>query len=98
MNVKINKLILEIPEIKELFIYPSCGDETNAMGAAYYISAQKNRSLKDQSAQRSLLGTEFSDSEVEEALRKFKFRSPVCFRRIENIEQKIAQRLAEGIS
>ncbi len=35
LNVKANKRILELPEIEELFIYPSCGDPTNSMGAAY---------------------------------------------------------------
>jgi carbamoyltransferase len=35
MNVKANKKVMEIPEVKELFIMPSCGDETNSIGAAY---------------------------------------------------------------
>lgn len=34
MNVKANQAIAAIPELADLFIYPSCGDETNAMGAA----------------------------------------------------------------
>ena len=40
MNVKLNKTIMELPEVEDLFVYPSCGDETNAMGAAYYAYAQ----------------------------------------------------------
>jgi carbamoyltransferase len=96
MNVKANKLIMEIPEVKELFIYPSCGDETNAMGAAYYVFAQKTGGTGFRPLRDLYWGPKFCDSEVEEALRKFKFRSPVCFRRIENIEQEIARRLAEG--
>jgi len=35
MNVKANKRILELPEVEELFVFPSCGDETNAIGAAW---------------------------------------------------------------
>jgi len=35
MNVKANKVIMEIDEVESLFIFPSCGDETNAIGAAY---------------------------------------------------------------
>ena len=35
MNVKANKAILEIKDVEKLFIFPSCGDETNSMGAAY---------------------------------------------------------------
>lgn len=37
MNVKANKVIAELPEVADLYIYPSCGDETNAMGAAYAV-------------------------------------------------------------
>jgi carbamoyltransferase len=35
MNVKLNKLIAGLPEVEELFVMPSCGDESNAMGAAF---------------------------------------------------------------
>jgi carbamoyltransferase len=35
MNVKANQAIAALPEVEDLFIFPSCGDETNAMGAAY---------------------------------------------------------------
>jgi carbamoyltransferase len=35
MNVKANKLLLEMEEIEDMFVFPSCGDETNAIGAAY---------------------------------------------------------------
>ncbi|MBI4421619.1 MAG: hypothetical protein HY560_12410, partial [Gemmatimonadetes bacterium] len=41
MNVKANKAIMELPEVDELFVYPSCGDETNAMGAAYWVYAER---------------------------------------------------------
>jgi len=34
MNVKLNKLIAGLSEVEELFVMPSCGDESNAMGAA----------------------------------------------------------------
>ncbi len=34
MNVKLNKLVLELPEVKKLFIMPSCSDESLMIGAA----------------------------------------------------------------
>lgn len=34
MNVKLNKLVLELPEVKKLFIAPSCSDESLMIGAA----------------------------------------------------------------
>lgn len=35
MNVKLNKAIGEIPGVEDLWVFPSCGDETNAVGAAW---------------------------------------------------------------
>lgn len=44
MNVVANLRILKLPEVDELFVYPSCGDETNAMGAALQVYAETMRS------------------------------------------------------
>ena len=96
MNVKANKMIMELPEIEELFIYPSCGDETNAMGAAYQVYVETCGTDKVSRLRDVYWGQDTSDAEVENALRSFKFRSPVQFRRAENIEQEIARLLAEG--
>jgi carbamoyltransferase len=35
MNVKMNKVIGELSEVDDMYIFPSCGDETNAIGAAW---------------------------------------------------------------
>jgi len=40
MNVKVNKLILEMPFIKNLFVFPSCSDEFLCIGSAYQAYAQ----------------------------------------------------------
>ncbi|WP_052667092.1 carbamoyltransferase C-terminal domain-containing protein [Nitriliruptor alkaliphilus] len=39
MNVKANQRIYRLDEVEDLFIFPSCGDETNAMGAAFEAQA-----------------------------------------------------------
>jgi carbamoyltransferase len=96
MNVKANKMIMELPEIEELFIYPSCGDETNTMGAAYQVYVETCGTDKVSRLRDVYWGQDTSDAEVENALRSFKFRSPVQFRRAGNIEQEIARLLAEG--
>ena len=41
MNVKANQAILSLPEVEELFVFPSCGDETNSIGAAYWVYSQE---------------------------------------------------------
>ncbi len=42
MNVKLNKAIMELPEVDDLFVFPSCGDETNAIGAAMFVAAERS--------------------------------------------------------
>jgi carbamoyltransferase len=39
MNVKGNKIISEMPEIKDMFIFPSAGDESTCVGAAMSVYA-----------------------------------------------------------
>ncbi len=96
MNVKVNKLVMELPEVQELFIYPSCGDETNAMGAAYWVYAEKAGVAKISPLRDLYWGPEFSDDEVEEALRRFAFQRPVRIERVTPIEPRVAALLAEG--
>jgi carbamoyltransferase len=96
MNVKANKAIMELPEVQELFVYPSCGDETNAVGAASWVYAEKAGVAKIAPLRDLYWGPEFADDEVEDALRRFPFRTPVTCRRVTAIEGSIAQLLAEG--
>ena len=96
MNVKANKLIMELPEIQDLFVYPSCGDETNAMGAAYFVHAEK-AGIAGMAPLRDLyLGPRFTDDEVEAALHAFTFSSPVKYERLSSIEATVARLLAAG--
>lgn len=37
MNVKANKSIYELPNVDGLFVFPSCGDEMNSVGAAFHV-------------------------------------------------------------
>lgn len=96
MNVKANKSILEIPELEQLFVYPSCGDSTNSMGAAYqaysdlcgqYGAAKNIETLKD-----VYWGPEYSDDEI----RKVLAASGCPFEREPDIEKKTAELLTRG--
>tara|TARA_B100000212_G_scaffold342299_1_gene328702 strand:+ start:799 stop:2523 length:1725 start_codon:yes stop_codon:yes gene_type:complete len=46
MNVKANKIISELEDLKELFVFPSCGDESLSFGAAWleYVKFTKDQS------------------------------------------------------
>lgn len=43
MNIKMNKKIAEMSEVASVDVFPSCGDESNAFGIAFYIEASEGR-------------------------------------------------------
>jgi carbamoyltransferase len=100
MNVKANKEILALPEVEELFVFPSCGDETNSVGAAYWVYAQERLRLNQRVDIEPLgpiyWGGGFDDSEVETALKQYKGTNPIRYKQVENIERLTAEMLASG--
>jgi carbamoyltransferase len=100
MNVKANKEILALSELEELFIFPSCGDETNSVGAAYWVYAQEclraNQPVNIEPLGSIYWGRDFSDSEVETALKQYKGSSKLNYRHVDNIERLVAETLARG--
>jgi carbamoyltransferase len=100
MNVKANKELLALPEVEELFIFPSCGDETNTMGAAYWKYAQ-DRLRANKPVDIAPIGPiywarGFSDADAEEALRTFKGQSRYHVEYVQDIERLTAQTVASG--
>jgi carbamoyltransferase len=96
MNVKANKAIMELPEVDELFVYPSCGDETNAMGAAYWVHAQKAGCEGIKPLQQVYFGPRYSNDQVEQALKGYRFQRAVHFAKMPRIERSVAELLAKG--
>jgi carbamoyltransferase len=100
MNVKTNQRLLELSEIEELAIMPSCGDETNSIGAAYLTYAEervKNNQLPNIKPLGPIyFGNEITEKEIEESLKNFPFLSKVRADYYEDIERKIAELLAKG--
>jgi len=93
MNVKANKVIMELPEVESLFIYPSCGDETNAMGAAYKTYADHADPKTIRPLHGLYLGRSFDDDAVRKALQK---TNGYSWEYVADIEAASAKLLAEG--
>jgi carbamoyltransferase len=74
MNVKMNKRIMEIPEVEQVFVMPSCGDESNPIGAAYLAYAQycheTGKVVDSRPPQDLYLGEDFTDESVSSEIRK----------------------------
>ncbi|MBN1882010.1 MAG: hypothetical protein JW885_07545 [Deltaproteobacteria bacterium] len=96
MNVKANMIISELPEVEKLFIYPSCGDETNSIGAALYAWGAHNDPEEIPPLGDFYLGPNFSDKDVEKKVETYSFESDISITRVENPEVAAARLLAEG--
>ena len=99
MNVKVNKRIMEIPEVKELFIFPSCGDETNIFGATwnFYINNQlkQNEKLDLKPFGHLYLGTEIINNNVEKEFKNFSKKHKIEYEYRNDITQFIGELISE---
>lgn len=93
MNVKLNKRLMELPEVDSLFVFPSCGDETNVFGALYLAYWQKTGQLP-KSLKHFYWGGEFSDEEIKQTLDVYPFEHEVSTELSTDIEKTIANLLA----
>jgi carbamoyltransferase len=93
MNVKLNKRIMELPEVRELFIMPSCGDESNPIGAAYLAYAEHCREIGETPRCTPLgdlyLGEEFDEKVIRDELS----RQGLEFQKEDRVESHVAELL-----
>jgi carbamoyltransferase len=97
MNVKANGLIAEEDWLRDLFVFPSCGDESNAVGAAYLAYAARGGT-----APRPLgpayLGPAIEAAEVEAVIRTRDLSTRYRVSEHENIADRIADLLvSDGV-
>jgi carbamoyltransferase len=91
MNVKTNKLILELDIFDKIFFMPSCGDESISIGAAYKIFEEDE---VYQSPLNSLCkGQSFSDRDVERTLEKYP--DSLLIKKCNDIEREIVSKLID---
>lgn len=96
MNVKANQAIAQLPEVKDLWIFPSCGDETNTMGAAYavYHELAPADAPPIEPVRTVYWGPEASPAEMEQALQAS--GEAFTWHRPADIASHAAQALARG--
>ena len=99
MNVKANQKIAEIPEVKKLFVMPSCGDESNALGACYYgykLYCKRNK-IKFSPAPFSnlYLGPAYSTDYINDLIKRINLNEKYKITKPKNINKEIAKLLAK---
>lgn len=102
MNVKANARVLEMPEVEELFVMPTCTDASNSLGAAYSAYAQvrhaNNQSMDSKPLGPLYLGEDISDQQVRSAVNALRDgeSSRVHVEWPNDPEAVVAQLLAKG--
>ena len=90
LNVKLNKVLLEHPLVKELFVQPAANDSGTALGAATYTAHMLGERLEPMS--HVYLGPEYTNDEIKETLDKF--RIPHQYH--EDITETASELLSKG--
>ena len=100
MNVKANQKLMELPEVKSLFVMPSCGDESNAIGACFYgykeYCEKNNLDLNFHPIRDLYLGPEYDEKYVENMIKRDKLDNQYKITKLKNINKEIAKLLNKG--
>ncbi len=94
MNVKANKLIAEMPEIENVFVFPSCGDESNPVGAAFQAYVEETGQPPEPIGP-IYWGPEFTANEVEGAIKEASKECKFGFEEKKDIESTVTDLLLE---
>ena len=100
MNVKVNMHLSELEQVEDIFIFPSGGDESLAMGAAMYVYSEILEKTGEKIHVEPLgpiyLGMEFTNSEIEDEINDNKLEKTCSVEFVEDIEKYTAELLAKG--
>lgn len=94
MNVKLNQRLSQHPLIADFYVVPSCGDESNSLGAAWALSSKIG--VSPQGGLRDIYcGRRYAPDAYERALEALT-DADVTIARPEDIEAAVAEQLAAG--
>jgi carbamoyltransferase len=102
MNVKANMLLAAEEWVRDLFVFPSCGDESNAVGAAYLgyldLCAAAGVKAEPKPFGPAYLGPDVRDPEIEAVIKERNLASRYKVSEQAAIEEKIAELLvSDGV-
>ncbi|MFX1277705.1 MAG: carbamoyltransferase [Promethearchaeota archaeon] len=88
LNVKLNKKIMEIPDLKDVFIHPAAGDSGISTGAAFILYSELY-GLKSNRWKHVYLGNSSSDEEIKKSLKK----TDLKYEYIDNISEYVGEQI-----
>ena len=93
MNVKANMKLRQLQKVEDIFVFPSCGDESNAIGAALNVF---NENYSEVSPLKNLyLGEEFSNEVIISEIKNFNLEEKCKIAKVENIHEFVGDELAK---
>lgn len=97
MNIKVNQKIVEMSQIKELFIMPSASDESTPIGACYlgFLKLNNGNCLKNAAISDIYWGPKYNNSDVEKILKNKKNKT-FQFKKVKDIDKETAKLLSLG--
>jgi len=93
LNCSMNGKLALLPFVDEIFIQPAAYDAGTALGAAMTVYVEKTGNWPDWKMEHAYWGPEFTNEEIEEALKAF---SNYPYKKSSNIFSETAQILADG--
>jgi carbamoyltransferase len=94
MNVKLNKRIQEMPEVEQAWFLPSCGDESNPLGALYTRALELKQTVKP--LPNLYLGIGYSKDVLRKFIEQHHLKDRYQVSDHEDIEETMAGLLAKG--
>ncbi len=90
LNVKANKKIADLPQVKNVFVHPNAGDGGVALGAAFVASGN----MKPKALVSAGLGESFTEKQILEAFKRF--NEKISYEEKKDIIDYTAEQLAQG--
>lgn len=92
LNCVMNGKVAANTPFKRVYVQPNAGDGGLSIGSALYVYHQELKKERTQTLKTASLGTEYTNAEVETALRE----AGLKYARHDDITPRIASRIAEG--
>jgi carbamoyltransferase len=100
MNVKANQKISEMQEVHKIFVMPSSGDESNAIGCCFFgyqLYCKENiKELNAKPIEDLYLGPDYSDKYIEKMIIEKNLKERYEIKKVKKINEEIARLLANG--
>lgn len=100
MNVKACQKISELNEVESLFVMPSSGDESNAIGCCFYgyrkYCGDNNLNFKPEPLAGLYLGPEYDDEYIAKLIKEKNLDAKYKISKFKNINSEVARLLAKN--